>query len=566
MNLVLAAAMLLGAAPRTEIPSPAGAVQVAYLDMARIVEADAKGELAAKEAGVKFTPSAPYQRYLKITSRGKHYEEFLLMLKVQLNLLSRYSFMYTPVLIDPWVVRFDVRYLDWHKNGILPVWEKLAKHDFMFHGDVEARDDVTFDQAWPGGPDSKGKEYARKVWEVDKKKGEKIRRMDEMPWLHTVAEECKKLRHWTYSEAPIVWGEWFFVQTARQISLNNQNLGIGYNDFLGLKNRDDCFKACGLSEQAVKDVYSEWRGLVVRSKISRQARFVGAMGATTGKAHFTLDTFNQGGKNVPQRNLEKGAFAHQAEEWFFTLPNGLWFTALIDNVGVNGGKAGDLVASAPDQIGPDSSTLTAKQNKRPDEGADTRVHANISCIACHGSDKDMLKPVSDWVKKSFSRGGVFTLNDYDEDKQRELKKLYFRDLPAVIDETRSTYMRALREATASKTHPKGLTSAQFAKMYVEAFQRYAYNDVMLEDAAWEIGASSPRFDHVLNVLLKQGKLDPAMLDFLPNKDEDGKVTPPDGLVRTTWESTWQYAAVVSMGVKPPESFKKVPFIKEFNKK
>lgn len=565
MNSVIALALLFGAAPAKEVPSPASAIQAAHIDLWRIREADAKAELATKDSGFKYVPAAPYQRYLKLTSRGKHYEDFLLVLKGHLHMLSREKAHFQPVLIDPWVVRIDIRWLGWHKSGVALTWEKLAKFDFMFHGDVEVKEDHTFDQAWPGGTDSKGKHYDRKVWDVDKKKGSTFRRMDEMPWLHTVSEQCKDLRHWSYSEAPIVWAEWFFVQSARQFSLNNKLNGIGYYDFLGLKTRDDCLKLAGVNEQAVKDAQAEWRALVKRSKISRQGRFVGALGGASGKAHFTLDFFDQGGKNVPERNLEKGAIVHDAEEWFFVLPNGFPFTALVDNKGANGAKAGDLVASAPDQIGPDSSALTAKQNKQRDEGMDTRVHTNISCIACHCGDKDLLKPISDWYKRSFKRGGSYDLYEYDEEKRQQLKNLYLSDLPEVIDETRAVYVRSIRRCTASATYPKGLATAQFGKLYVEAFQRYAYDPVMLEDAAWEIGASPARYKQVLMALMAQNRLDPAALDFLPGTDDDGNVVPPDGLVRTTWETTWQYAAVVSMGVKPPDTLKKVPLKKEFNK-
>jgi hypothetical protein len=389
--------------------------------------------------------------------------------------------------------------------------------------------------------------------------------MDECPWLHTVKEKCRKIRHWTYSEAPIVWAEWFDVQTKRQLSLNNKLNGIGYYDFLALKNRDDCLKLAGIDEKAVLASQAEWRALVPRSKISRQGRFVGALGGAAGKSFFTLDFFDQGGKNVPERNLEKGAIRHDAEEWMFILPNGLDFNALVDNVGVNGAKAGDLVASAPDGIGPDHSALTLKQNKNREEGMDTRVHANVSCVACHSTDKDMLKPVADWFKRSFGRGKKFDLYEYDEDKRRDLRNLYLSDLPEQIDETRATYARAIRRVTVSKVHPKGLSSTQFGKNYVEAFQRYAYDSVMLADAAWEIGATPARFERVLNILEQQNRLDPAMLAFFDSVDDDGNVEPAEGMVRVKWETAWQYAAVVAMGVRPLDQVKKVPVIKEFNK-
>jgi len=500
-------ALCLCAAPRqTEPPSPAAAVASAWADARRLGD------------------DAHYFRYFRVTTTGKDYDDFLVAFSLHLNLLSTKGVIKHPTPVAPYLLRIDVRDYGWEDK--LGTWEQLAKFDFVYHQKAVVQQETIVRQYWPGGLDpQKGKHYDAAIYRIKKQAGDVID-------VHAVwlgQEDVDGLRKTLYTEAPIVDAEWFFVQSARQTSLQNDDApGVGYNDWLGIKSRDDFLKLTGTDRDVAKRVFAEWRAVVDRSGISVQNRQIVAFGGASGKAWGTLDTFAQKGRGVAKRNLRDGEFAHDAEEWIGRLGNGLWVTGLFD-------KNGKAQASAPDKIGPDDSALN--------KGRDHRVHANLSCIRCHWTDKDGLKPVNDWARKTFRSSGVLRLADYDKKVLLELESQYLRDLDEVLDDERRLFARAIGRATASKLHPKGLTMAAAAKLYAETWDRYVLAPVTLESGSLELGVAASTLKSAIGKHAKiRGQTDLVLAGFL-----DGQ-----SLTRLEWEDSWPLAAALAAGIDPPE--------------
>jgi hypothetical protein len=506
-----------------------------YKDLQAIVAQDKLRNIeyeALKKSGktpkVAYEADAPFMRYFWITSSEKFYEDFLIVLGVQVNLLSTKGVITLPVLIAPDVARIDIRDYNWHLTNAIVVWEKTAGIDFVFHQLAIAKEELKHDIYWPGGkdPSKEDKFYERGAYEITQKKGSTFT----IPSYWSPQAQIDYAREVTYSESPMLMAEWFFVQTARQISIRNEEEGIGYNDFLGLKKRDDFFKVTGTNPKLAKDIFSVWRSAMLKRNLSQQNRQGGAIGSASRRVWFTLDTFRQKGRGVLLRNLRDGEFAHNAEEWFGFLPNGLWITLLSDNKGV-------VVASAPDKIGPDDSGLNKSR--------DHRVHANLSCIRCHGPDKDMLKGLDDVVRRRFRDTGFFRLVDENKDVALELKSEYLRDIQELLEDDRILYVRGLRKATTSKLHPKGLTTGQFARLYAAAWDRYVEKDLTAEDAARELGTTKEEFLKNLKAHFEaRGASDNVLSAFLDQ--------PPDTVSRLDWEDTYAFAMTIALGLQAPE--------------
>lgn len=516
VKTLLAVLILTAAAPAEVTTSPARAVAVAYAD-ALLLPKD----------------EAPYFRYLWVATPTKYYNDFLIALNLHVNLLSDQGKLYPITLITWDVLRIDVREYGWDKR--LGVYEKLAAVDVFFHVKATLLRDAKIDVYWPGGYDERNdKTYERDVYVLEKKKGAKIDLP--APWLPQ--KEINALRALLYTEAPVLNAEWFFVQSARQISIRNVQEGAGYYDFLALKKRDDFFKLTGTDKKVAERVFAKWGAVVPRSGVSQQNRQVIAFGATSRRVWGTLDTFTQKDKGQAKRNLRDGEYAHDVEEWYGFLPNGLFVTFLSDNKGV-------AAESAPDKIGPDDSGLRV--------GKDARIHANISCMRCHGVDKDFLKPVDDWARKTFRSTGVLRLQDNDKKVVLELESQYLRDLTELLDDDRTLYLRAVRRVTVCKAHPKGLTAPQITKLYGEAWNRYVEASVTLTDAAREVGCSEK---HLLDSIKKhadvekgRGGADLILAGFL---DE-----PADKLTRLEWEDSYALAQAIALGIALPEQVQKV---------
>lgn len=515
---VYLAAIVLTLAALPEAGSPARAAAFAHADTVRLPARD-----------------APYMRYLWVSTPARHRDDFLIALKLQCNLLSTQGKLATPVLIAPDVVRLDVRDYGWDKK--LQIWEGFARADVFFHVKIKFLVDTRVKTVWPGGFDRDfKKDFERGRYNTQFRKGETL--AVAAPWL---PDAINGLRFLTYSEAPILMAEWFFVQTARQVSIRNKQEGTGYYDFLGLKTRDDFFRLTGTDPKVAAKIFREWRAVVSKSGVSQQNRQIVALGAASGRTWITLDTFTEQDRGVSKRNLRDGEMAHDAEELYSFLPNGLWVTFLAN-------AKGEAQESAPDKIGADDSTLRV--------GRDGRIHANLSCIRCHGVDREFLKPVNDWARRTFRSTGVLRLQDPDKKVVLELESQYLRDMDRLLARDRAEYMDAVREVTASKLHPKGLTAGRLTRIYGEVWNRYVEAPVTAADAARELGVSTAVFrDAVFRYAKARGGGDLLLTSYIDNQP----------LTRLEWEDSYSLAATVALGLQPQERLEERKIKKEKGK-
>ena len=522
----LAALVFLAGGPLEGGPS---ATTVAAANPATVVAAARRDALTVPEG------DRPYQRYLRVAVEEKERQTFLRVLRLHLNLLSDQGAPASFTLVRSDLLRLDVRDLGWDKR--LEVWEKLAQVDPYFHARYELLEDRDVVVYWPGGKDQ-GKDYPRGVYAQKRKTGDRV--AAPAPWANPPDSAGGKgehdlLRQLLSTEAPVLDAQWFFVQTARQVDLRNQETGAGYYDFLGIADRKAFFALIGLDEKVAIDRYREWRAVVARSKISQQNRQIVALQGATGRAWGTLDTFVEAGRGIAQKNLRRGEFAHDAEEWYGVLPNGLFVTFLSDKDGVR-------QASAPDKIGPDDSTLNTSR--------DGRVHANLSCLRCHGVDRNFLKPLDDWARKTFRAGGPFQLADPDKKVTRELESQYLRDVDRILERDREDYVDAVRKVTATPLEPLGWSAPATAKAYAGAWDAYAQKDVSLDDATRELGASRETFlVNLRKFAARRGLADLVLSAFL----ED----PPRPVRRLHWENEYALAQTIVLGITLPERLQEV---------
>lgn len=510
-----------GAAPADPGSSPQAATAAAARDAELSVLRDVKKEAAGKGGD----PDTPYLRYLWVPLDGKEREEFIAAFVFHLNLLSDQGDLSFPALVRPDLLRIDIRDYGWDRRAF--VWEKLIRIDPFFHSKLKLLEDAELLRAWPGGKDDRAADqgvYKRGLHETVFRKGRSV----DIAALWLPARDIDCLRHALFTEAPIVNAEWFFVQSARQISLRNKEEGVGYYDWLGLKKLDDLYKLVGLDEKVAIARFQEWRGVVEKSGVSQQNRQVLALRGATGRVWITLDTFAEEGRGVAKRNIRRGEFAFDALEIYAYLPNGLFVTFLANN-------KGEVQAFAPPEIGGDTSSLNVSR--------DPRIHSNLSCLRCHGPDKDFLKPVDEWVRRTFVKDGVFLLQDPDKKTLLELRRQYMSDLGRMLKRDQEDYVDATARATRSRENPAGLSPAKVTRFYGEAWNRYVEAPVTLRKAARELGVGPEAFLRRLKLYHQaEGGIDLVLQAFL-----DGKP-----VTRLEWESTYALAQTVTLGLLPPK--------------
>jgi hypothetical protein len=506
--------------PQLDLPyagSPYMAVKVAHFDAMRIPRNE-----------------AIYMRYLWLPYPRDYLPAAYVLLKYHANRLSRTGKFGNLVAVTQDVVRFDTRDFLW--DELLHLYEKFAKIDFVFHQKAKLLQDAYVEVVWPGGPDVDfdNKEFEAGIYEeVKKSAGDII----DIPARTLPQAEIHALRRHLLTECPLLMANWWFAQSARQISIRNVDEGVGYYNWLGIKNRNDFFKLVGANEKVALDRFMQWRAVVQISGISQQSRIILYMPAISyGGTYGTLDTFKQQGRGQPRRNLRPNEFAHNAEEWYGFGANGLDIVALFDNKGL-------AQASAPDQIGPDDSALRV--------GKDARVHVNISCMRCHGVSKDMLQPVDDCIRRMFKLGGPFYLQDPNKKVMvHELEPFYLRDFNEHLEDNRIKFSRGVARCTATHFRPQGLSCAQITKLYGEAWNDYVERPVTPQVAARELGVS---VEHLVNSLwqynVKRKGIDLILAEFLDVNN--GKLT------RLEWEDSYQLAAMICAGVHPQEIIEEV---------
>jgi hypothetical protein len=507
---------LMHAAPQAPTAaSPAAAVEVAHADAVA---------LAARDVATH-RDEARFHRYLWSNSKAKWFEDLKTSLYYHVHLLSDQAAYGTFVFPAANVIRLDMRDFGWDRKGKLAVWERSADIDPYFHAKKKLLADGYETIYWPGGVDTDGKNYARRSYEVHHKAGELFATAS--PLLPQ--KKIDDLRRILYTESPILNAEWFFVQTARQISLANQETGFGYYDFIGVKSRDDFFKLVGLDEKTAIKIFRELREVVTKSGVSQQNRQLLRLGGAAGGVWGTLDTFTQAGKGVAKLNLRRGEFQHDAEEWYGPNPLGLPYTLAND-------QNGKLASTVPDKIGAAKGPYVV--------GNDTRIHPNL-CMVCHGpGSNNHLMDIDGWARKTF-RAGRAKLQDPDKRVQLELQAQYLRDLKTEIEDDRRKYARAVATVTRSASKPNGLTVSEATKQYMGVFNRYAEDSLTLDDAARELGVAPRRLVQALTAYeAKKGRTELVLSEFMDS--------PPGKISRLDWEAVYQFVGTLAAGVAPAE--------------
>lgn len=408
------------------------------------------------------------------------------------NSLSRSPEIVTPRVVGTDLIRLNLIDYDWKTD----VWEKLADVDPYFHIQQETEQI----ERW-GVPDGKG------GWKnvEERKTGKKTIQSSHITFPNNGATE--ELIQQTQSKAPIVRADWWMVQTLRQLSLSNKQTGVGYYDWIGVKNRKDFEKLLRLNVKDSIDIGKEMRAAVEQSGVATQNRQVVRLQSLTGGSWATLDTDDGTKEGNAIRNLKRGSFKHKAEEHYGTLPNGLFAFLLCD-------ADGELQPSAPDFIGPDDSV-----HRR---GRDGRIHVGISCIRCH---VEGLRPIDDWVRR---QPKIITSPDYAELVQ--LRRQYFSNLQRQLGRDRLVYQESLMETN-------GLTPLENSKVVANIWNRYVEEPVGLQQAAAEIGVPQEVLKRKIT-----GNGDALLVGLI--------ATPPVTITRLHWEESFSMVMQLVYGGKP----------------
>lgn len=503
-------------APEPPLSSPADAVVLAWKD-AQTLPAD----------------DAPFIRYLWVATPGA---KATAVWRLHQNLLSRYSEMTEPVEITPWLWRIDLREPQWEPA----TWEKsaTAENEVYFHQTVTLAEDAVFAKVRPiglrtKGTFSKGRKPGRFL--QSKKAGAKVQLA--AAWLP--GETVVKLRELLYTESPVLNAEWLFVQSARQRNLlNDDNHGLGYYDFLRLKDRRDYFELIDPKSNFVRasELFGrEFLAALDKSAISPQNRQFFRYQSRGGGTWSTLDTDKQKGRGVALKNLRRpdsgakdqtGRFKHNTEEWYGPMSNGLPAVFLSDDKGVR-----QNVAPGDTHGLHDRSSLNESNSQT--------LHIGLSCWQCHYPN--VLKPFTDDVRKQYALGQLTFLGAKDKKQGLEFRQLLMSDIYTAFADDQALYVRAFAKATVTRDHPKGLDVKTAVKWYSRWFHAYATDDVTLASSARWLGVTEALWLRALRNYARP----------LPNaailSDEAlGRflLKEPLGMTRLTFEDSYSLAQVV----------------------
>jgi hypothetical protein len=509
------------AAPAKEPPltSPADAVVWAARDIKRIPPLDSY-----------------FQRYLWAVNPGPRLRAAW---KLHLNLLSRYSEMIAPEEITPWLWRIDIREPIWDPVTL----ENAVEVDVFFHQRYAPEKETVYIKYWPGGKDKSGKHFDRGPYKETVRVGGKT--FVTAAWLPL--KEMDELRKATCSEAPVLMAEWLFAQSCRQLSLRRSDKeGLGYYDFLQVKDRDTYFKLVGLDVKLSKDFGREFREALDKSGISPQNRQIGRLGSVGGGVWFTLDVAKQKGDGIAIEKLKPGEFKHDAEEWYAPGANGLPKTFLGDDKGV-------LQAVAPgDKVG-------LHDRSPANEAKEATLQSNLGCINCHA--KHVLHPFRGSIREQYTAGERVFLGSDSKKLDLEFRRYYLSDVYKYLAKDQLEYFEAFRLATVTSDYPLGLSTEQATRYYSRTFFAYSEDPITLDVAARELGVKTEVF---LRALRNYGKppelggkastiINISLARFL-NVDKEEKPKPLP-LTRLTWENVYHLAQQIladdrARGLKP----------------
>lgn len=440
----------------------------------------AAADAAALPAGI-----AHYIRYLDLGNiPAAERQDYLRVLNGHANLLSRNADiipLYAVPNTDYAVARINIADYGWEH-----IWEKMADHEPYYFTTIETKtaDVVT---VWPGGvwPDD-GQFYAAGAFKFHDKRVVKSRAI--APWvvegpggqaaITTLVGTLK-------SKAPIIRADWFLNVSAIQEGRE----GVGYYDWLKIKDEDDYFKLVGYDAKLAEPFGKEIREAVSDSGVTLQPRALWRDNSQGGGIWRSIDFIKATDKKNPLRvlgkDIEKFADAH---ENFGHLPNGWWATGVFNNKKKRQNSAPNNIANADKQGG----------------GNDTAIHVNYSCLKCHRNGG--LKEIDGWARNLFQPPLQLQSTDYKT--FLSLKRQYLRDLKGFIDRDRAIYAEAVKEAT-------GFTTEQFSDKYAAAFEQYEYGRFDLVRAARSLGTTPDHFRMAIDRQIKQlGQTDLVLGGFL----------------------------------------------------
>jgi hypothetical protein len=500
----------------------------------------------------------PYQLFLyRNGMTDAKWQAFLTAIALHVNAISRYSEFIRPTVVSPDVLRIDIRDPKWDAK----VRELLADADPYYHVTQEKAEYKLVEEKviekWGGGIDPKdGKYYAPGNYETGEVKkvskkvvSQKIRSASfvllsdeehatviknlkdpEAFYKALALTQIGQLLAMTKSAAPFVRADWFLVQGARQLSLSNQQTGVGYYDWLGIKKRDDYFKLIKFSEKDSIDIGREVRAVVKRSGVSQQNRQIERDQALTGGEWYTLDVDDPTGRGNATVQLKKGDYKHKAEEHYGFLPNGLEVNILCQ-------ADGTLQATAPDFIGGDDSPFRL--------GRDFRIHVNKSCKDCHY--QDVLKPINDWARRTFRLPQLLNAAA-DKDQQLDFARQYFSNLDLHLRNDRRAYWQAyarLSGAGLENADDRQLRAetGRIMKAYLDAYNDYVETSLALEDVAREHYTTPEKLTRSLLAIRNTTQvLNPGLAGLVAD--------PPDTLERVHHEELYALVEVHLRGAFP----------------
>lgn len=482
--------------------SPADAVSAAYLDLKKVPEQDRK-----------------YVRYQQVPPL-KDLDTFLKVHSFQVNSLSREATLRRSkdCLVAPNLLRLDLRNYQWDPE----LYDKLSEADPYFHVLVQAEEEEVVEVPWPGGvwkedgPD-KGKYFPPNAFKTQRKvkSPKKKAQAATAPWLP--ADKVSFLVEETQSKAPVLRADWFLVQTGIQ-----RGRVLGYYSLLKLKSRDDFWKLIGFNQKEAQERFREIASIVRSSGVSEFPRQVYRFGANDFGYWQTRDVFDETVKNRNAVNALNGDLAHDAEEHYGFLPNGL-FAYYLSNA------KGEQQDYAPPEVGGDHSSTNNG----------IRIHIFKSCVTCH---KEGLRPLKDYGRKLFR--GPTQLVTYDQKKFQRLSQLYLQPLLRWYDRDTQDFAKTLAELNGPDWTP-----AKNAEEYSKFWKKWAEDEVSLEQAALELGdGQNPK--NLAETLKKyatpvaQGGLGQVVPNTLLAYMQD----PPDTLLRPHFEEAFYYLNAASRGL------------------
>ena len=476
------------------VPAPDSAVSRAAADLARL-PADIR----------------PLIRYLWLSSPEKDRKDWLKVLNFHVNQLSSEPDIQQLAVVAPDLLRLNVVDYAWDRT----VWEKLGEGDPYFHvkltGEarfVSPKPERTFTKRDGTLWFSDGERwFSEAEWQA---KRIRVPAISAAPWLPE--REIRALIQGTASQSPILTGEWFFYRTAIQTERDVNN--PGYYQFLGVKDQKSFEKLIGHNAKTNPKFLRELREAVAISGIARQSRRIERIEKVGGGYWRTFDNRLAVEDRNPLRILN-GKFKYDASEVFAHLPNGLWAMALWNS-------KGELQDNAPDFVGFDH---TSTSN-------DGRINVPLSCIRCHS--KAGLQNIHGWVRNLVRPPLALQSPDYA--RLKVLKSQYLRLIDPFLAADRLRHATAVYECN-------GLDPQSNARLFGQAWMRYADTPLDLEAAARELGVSKETFRKALfGYNGATGASDTVLSMYLrPEKDQEG-------IPREQWLEAYPVAQLVIKGL------------------